>query len=111
MDREFKCTFSILFSCPEDQVAACRYIQLNTHEATKGFRPHNHYCSGDSECQFRTLDEAKQFCNKQPNCSAILHHFGANDCGGGHGCFTPRKGALKKRDADGGSLTLKKECG
>ena len=94
-----------------EEVTACYYVQQNTHEAKKNFDPQTYHCSGGVECQFRTLDEAKQFCNKQPNCTAILHHIGDNDCGGGHGCFTPRKGSLKKRDADGGSLTLKKECG
>ena len=66
------------------------------------------------ECQFRTLDEAKQFCNAQPDCTEIVHHSEdtnyANGCYGGHGCFSPRKGVLEKTRA-GGSFSLRRECG
>ena len=49
-------------------------------------------CTGTTECQFKTLDEAKKFCNSEPTCTGILKHPAGDDCAGGSGCFTPRSG-------------------
>ena len=97
-----------------EEVTACYYVQQNTHEAKKNFDPQTYHCSGGVECQFRTLDEAKQFCNAQPDCTEIVHHSEDtnydNGCYGGHGCFSPRKGVLEKTTT-GGSFSLRRECG
>ena len=97
-----------------EEVTACYYVQQNTHEAKKNFDPQTYHCSGGGQCQFRTLDEAKQFCNAQPDCTEIVHHSKdanyANGCHGGHGCFTLGKGVLEKTRT-GGSFSLRRECG
>ena len=51
-------------------------------------------CTGDSECQFLTLSEAKHFCSFQADCKTIVKHddVDGTHCAGGLGCFTPRNG-------------------
>ena len=51
-------------------------------------------CTGDSECQFLTLRDAKNFCSSQVDCKTIVAHpdVDGTHCAGGLGCFTPRNG-------------------
>ena len=71
-------------------------------------------CTGTTECQFKTLDEAKEFCNSEPTCTGILKHPAGDNCAGGSGCFTPRSGDKVIVAADDweipGGITFQKNC-
>ena len=89
---------------------ACGYYQKNSLTAKWWFNVGTDGCKGASECQFKTLEEAKKFCDHKPTCTAILRQEGSSNCDGGHGCFTPRKYDLKQ-NLDWKGKTYVKDCG
>lgn len=54
-------------------------------------------CDGLSYCQFKTFDEARDFCNADTSCDGILQQTNgtSSGCEGGYGCFFPAKGHLQ----------------
>lgn len=58
------------------------------------------------ECQFREFVKAKEFCDSEPKCTAILQRYGSGHCAGGYGCFSPRTGEPVNRKW-GGKTWLK----
>ena len=89
---------------------ACGYYQKNSLTAKWWFNVGTDGCKGASECQFKTLEEAKKFCDHKPTCTAILRQEGSSNCDGGHGCFTPRKYDLEQ-NLDWKGKTYVKDCG
>ena len=89
---------------------ACGYYQKNSLTAKWWFNVGTDGCKGASECQFKTLEEAKKFCDHKPTCTAILRQEGSSNCAGGHGCFTPRKYDLEQ-NLDWKGKTYVKDCG
>ena len=69
-------------------------------------------CTGDSECQFLTLREAKNFCSLQVDCKTIVEHLDMDNthCAGGLGCFTPRNGEPEVGGVEDGSGVYEYLC-
>jgi len=73
--------------------ASCRYMSDDGKLAPGEFSVDTDGCEGVGECQFRTLAEAQNWCDRHVRCSIIVLHPYRDNCAGGYGCYTPRWGS------------------